>query len=134
VRIEVLEGQRIETDSVHREVAPSRRFGEAHPGVVRDVESRMAGTDLAIAPGKREVDVEALYPKDAEGLPDMDHFSESREESFEVLEGEPEDLDVEILGFDAEEPIANVPADDEGASAFPRDRLRHAPGYFETHG
>jgi hypothetical protein len=94
----------------------------------------VAGADFAIAPWKREVDVEALYPKDAEGLPDVDHFSESREKSFEVFEGEPEDLDVEILGFDIEESIANVAADDEGASAFERDRLRHAPGYFETQG
>ncbi len=35
-------------------------------------------------------------------------------------------------GFDAEEPVADVAADEKSPSAFPRDRFRQAPGYVES--
>ena len=54
------------------------------------------------------------------------------EEPFELLEGEAEDLEIELRSLDAEKAVADVAADEERPAAFPRDRFSQGPGYVET--
>jgi hypothetical protein len=42
----------------------------------------------------------------------VNHFAERGEKPLELLVAEPEDLDVELARLDAEEPVADVAADE----------------------
>ena len=115
--IDQLQGERIETDTVDGQVAPTRGGGEVELGVGLDDEAAVAGSRIAVAARQGEVDLEPLdsqYPEDA---PDRDDRAEPGQDPLEGVQIEAIDLDVGVLGLDPEQTVAHPASDHQSASA-----------------
>ena len=124
VGIEDLGRERIVTDGIDAKVAPAGGGREIEARGDLDGESPMSGPRLVVAPGQREIGVEPVDAKDAEGPPDRSGSSEAPEDRFDPFEGEPEHLDVHVGRGTAEEPVAYLSSDEERTAARFVDRLR----------
>ena len=114
-RIEIGLAQRIPGDRVDGEVAAARRLLGVERGVADDLESLVAAPGLRLAAGQR--DVQAGHLVDREALADGVDRSEAGEQVLEAQRVQPVDLEVEILGDAAEQPIADPAADDQRPAA-----------------
>ena len=110
-RIEIAFPQRIPGDRVDGEVAAPRRLLRIEPGVADDLESLVAAPGFRFAAGQRDVQAGDLV--DREALADGVDRSEAGKQVLEAQRVQSVDLEVEILGDAAEQPIADPAADDQ---------------------
>jgi hypothetical protein len=108
--IEELPGERVQGHGVDGEVpAPSSLF-DAHPWIAIDLEVFVTGPNFAISPGDGEVVLWILVE-----LEDLERGSYEIEgpkalQDLDYNRGlEPIDLDVEVLGLEAESSVSNRP-------------------------
>ena len=115
VRIEVFTGQRIESNGVDGEVAPSCGFRERHLGVAFDGEPAMFPAGLRIPPRQRDVDIADLV--DGKALADDVDAAEAGEEVAQLAGGNAEHLEIDVLRDATHEAIAHPSTDDQCSSA-----------------
>ena len=128
-RVVVFAGQGVQADGVDREVAPACRVGKRHARVALDREAAMSAARLRLAPGQRDVDGADLVHGKA--LAHRFDPPEAREQSRQIRGGDAEDLQIEILGVEAEQPVAHEPAHDPGAATGLGHRRRNRARRFE---
>ena len=113
--IEILVSQRIPSDGVHGEVAPAGRLLERQHRITVDREALVAAAGLRLASRQRHVN--GCYLEYGETLADRLHVSEWSDDLLQPFCGYSEDFDVEILGIDANQAIADETADDKRPAA-----------------
>ena len=92
--------QRIPRDRVDREVAAVRGLFDRHERVAAHLEALVAAPLLRLAPGKGDVDHDAVGADDLvdrEALTDRLHAPERREQPRQRLAGDPEHLHVDVF-------------------------------------
>ena len=114
-RIDVLVVQRIPADRVDREVAAPRGLFERHVRIADDGEALVAASGLRLAAGQRDVDRADLV--DGEALADGLNAAETRQQRDQRVRREAEDLEVQILRREPQQPIADEAADDQRVTA-----------------
>ncbi len=120
-RVLVDVGQRIPGDGVDGEIAPPRGLGHRHRRIAGDGESPVSRSALRFA--ARQCDVDAADLVDRERLADDLDAAQLPEQRPQLGFRNAEDLDVEVLGRQAEQPVADEASDEQRASAA----LLHEP-------
>ncbi len=119
-RVEVLVADRLPGDGVHREVAAARGVGDRHRRIAGHVEPAVAAARLRFPAGQRDVDLSGL--EDLKAFADRLHATERFEQGAEAIGRKAEDLDVDVLGVAAEQPVAHPPPDDQRTATGLVDR------------
>ena len=89
----------------------------------------MAPADLRLAAGQRDIDLADLVHREA--LADRLDPAEALQQCPQRRRPDAEDLDVDVLRRQAEQPISHPSADDERAAASLADSLGHRPRAVE---
>jgi hypothetical protein len=119
VRVDKFLSEGIPGDGVEGEIAAGQGIGVVKIGVGCDGEAAMAGAGFGLTAGEGDVvfgtrGETEFY--DAETAPNHVGGSKGSEDAVELFKRGASDFDIHVLGFGAEEPIADRPADDKGAS------------------
>ena len=117
VRVENLAGERIEAHRIDAEVPAAGGGGEVEIRRDLDREAPMSRTRLVVAARQREIRIETVDADDPERPSDLPGSSERGEDRLESIQGESEDFHVHVGRRPAEETVAHLPPDEEGASA-----------------
>ncbi len=112
-------------------VKSRRRAASANdiPGSPSTGEAAMSAAGLRLAPGQRHVDGADLV--DRKALAHRLDPPEPREQRRQVRRRDAEDLEVEVLGVEPEQPVAHEPAHDPGPAAGLGHRRRNGACRFE---
>ena len=130
--IEILVGERIPPDRVHREIPAARGVLEGHGRVARHRETGVAAAVLRLAAGQGHVDRAELV--DGEGAADRLDASERAEHRRQVVLRHAEDLEIEVLRGPPPQLVAHVAADHHGPAAARARHPRHGQGEIERLG
>src|SRR5687767_4206664 len=133
--------ERIPGDGVDCEITPPRRLFQAHERVANDPEPLVPWPGFGLAAGKSDVD--GVFPLPPSPFPLPDHFvdwealadsldsSESLKQCRKPLLGDAEDLEVDVLGWAPQQPIAHPSPDNESPSSGVADGGRYGRGESE---
>src|SRR5262249_31675793 len=94
-RILVLPGQRIPEDRVDAKITPATRLSDGHVRVAGALESLVSASGFRVAPRQRDIEIAELEHLKA-GADGFD-ASERLEKWAQPIDGQAEDLDVDVL-------------------------------------
>ena len=131
--VDDLVGERVAGHAVDSEVAPAGRALEIEVRIACDGEAAVPRCDLVVAARQREIGVDVGETQHSETLSHPQDLPEGSEKGFQRGRLESENLDVDILGIESEQPVAHVATDEEGPSARRLHRARDIQDYRIQH-